>query len=292
VNALKFYIRFPDGRSEELVVDSDRLLIGSGAHCEIRLPIEEAALEHVMIQALPNGNLIAHATATQPPPMINGAPFVQAPLLPGAILSIGQVQIMTAMIEVADDGGLFARGSKKKMSPVSYALAILMIPLAAYLLLFPDDDSEALRPPSDFPQLWDAPVTSCPQQAPAQALAFASDKYTQAAGRRERRPFRVQEGVAAVPLYELASVCFKIGDRPDLARESGDIAQKLRAEVDLDYRTHRVRLEHALSVSDLQMAHKEVRVLLALTEGKQGQYVTWLSNLDRRLQLKFGKKGP
>jgi hypothetical protein len=292
VNALKFFIRFPDGRSEELIVDSDRLLIGSGAHCEIRLPIEEAAVEHVTIQALPNGNLVAHANVMQPAPMINGAPFVQAPLLPGAILSVGQVQIMTAMIEVADDGGLLARGSHKKMSPVSYVLAVLMIPLAAYLLLFPDDDSGGLRPPTDFPQLWDAPVTSCPQNSPAQALAFASDKYTLAAGRRERRPFRVQDGVAAVPLYEQAAVCFKIGDRPDLVKESSDIAQKLRAEVDLDYRTHRVRLEHALSVGDLQMAHKEVRVLLALTEGKQGQYVTWLSNLDRRLQLKFGKKGP
>ena len=43
MSGLEFRIRHPDGRSEELVVDSDRVLIGSGAHCEIRLPAAEAA---------------------------------------------------------------------------------------------------------------------------------------------------------------------------------------------------------------------------------------------------------
>ncbi len=53
-----------------------------------------------------------------------------------------------------------------------------------------------------------------------------------------------------------------------------------------DFRTRRVRLEHALNVEDTANAQKEVRVLLQFTENKSGEYVTWLSNLDRRLKLK------
>jgi hypothetical protein len=47
-----------------------------------------------------------------------------------------------------------------------------------------------------------------------------------------------------------------------------------------------VRLEHALTVEDYVSAQKEVRVLLQFTEGKSGDYVTWLSNLERKLKIK------
>ena len=36
-------------------------------------------------------------------------------------------------------------------------------------------------------------------------------------------------------------------------------------------------------------ARREVRILMQFTEGKQGDYVTWLSNLDRKLKLKLGR---
>jgi hypothetical protein len=164
--------------------------------------------------------------------------------------------------------------------------------LAAYLILADDEEVMAPKPPDKFPQLWEAPITTCPQSSPEQALAVANDKVALAAARRERRPFRVQDGVAAVPLYEVAAACFRLTEQANLAKDAAEAAQTLRTEVGVDYRTHRVRLEHALSVSDWNTAHKETRVLLALTEGKQGEYVTWLSNLDRKLQLKFGRKGP
>lgn len=121
---------------------------------------------------------------------------------------------------------------------------------------------------------------------------MASDKLALASSRRERRPFRVQDGVAAVPLYEAAAACFRVAEQPQQAKDAADAAHTLRTEVGQDYRTHRVRLEHALSVSDWATSHRETRVLLALTEGKQSEYTTWLSNLDRKLQLRFGRKGP
>ena len=79
MSGLEFRIRHPDGRQEQLVVDSDRVLIGSGAHCEIRLPASEAAVEHVLVTFL-GGGVFATARALSPAPTINGSPFTQAPL--------------------------------------------------------------------------------------------------------------------------------------------------------------------------------------------------------------------
>ena len=56
-----------------------------------------------------------------------------------------------------------------------------------------------------------------------------------------------------------------------------------------DYRARQMRLEHALAVKDLATAQKEVKKLLGMLSGQQHAYVTWLSNLDRRIALKLGK---
>ena len=50
ITGLQFQIQQGEGTiPESLVVDSDRVLIGSGAHCEIRLPGDQVAAEHVLI---------------------------------------------------------------------------------------------------------------------------------------------------------------------------------------------------------------------------------------------------
>ena len=111
-----------------------------------------------------------------------------------------------------------------------------------------------------------------------------------ALGRRERRPFHVQDGVKAVPLFETAAACFKAAGEDKAASDTANAAEELRKDVGDDYRTHRMRLEHALSVSDWHTVQVEARVLLAFLDGQQNDYVTWLSNLDRKLQLKYGRK--
>jgi len=106
--------------------------------------------------------------------------------------------------------------------------------------------------------------------------------------KRERRPFHVQDGVSAVPVYELAGACFRAGGDGMSAKLAEDSAQFLRREMNDDFRTRRVRLEHALNTQDYVSAQKEVRTLLQFVEGKQGEWVTWLQNLDRQLKLKVG----
>ena len=285
MRTLKFQIRQHTGHVDQLSMEAERVLIGSGAHCEIRLPVDQARVEHVLIELGPAG-IFARALSFEPPPTINNIPFQQAPLPPGAMLGVGGCQIY---VELTDGVGT-AGGPKKKPSPIMYLAVAIIVPLGLYTILG-DDGAEGgpKASPKQAPELWQAPVSSCPYSG-GQALAFAREKMAVADAKRERRPFHVQDGVQAVPTYEAAAVCFRAGgDAPsgNLAEES---AKFLRRDITDDFRTRRVRLDHALTIEDYVSAQKEVRVLLQFTEGKSGDYVTWLSNLERKLKLKAGTK--
>ena len=100
MRVLKFQTRLPTGQVEQLSIESERVLIGSGAHCEIRLPQAEARVEHVLIELGPAG-VFARALSFEPPPMINNVPFTQAPLPPGAVLGVTGTQIYIEVVEGA-----------------------------------------------------------------------------------------------------------------------------------------------------------------------------------------------
>lgn len=286
MSALKFDIRHADGRVEELRIDGDRALVGSGGHCEIRMPIDQAAVEHILVSTGPGG-VIAEARSFQPPPLVNGAPFSRTQLVPGSILGVGTTQIMVTQMEVA--GAAVATGKEQGMSPMTRVLALIMIPLAAYIILDEEEDDGPAAAPEEVPQLWAEEAPSCPQTGAAQAGSVAEDEYSIALSKHERRPFHIPDGVQAVTRYETAAACFRIAGENDRAQLAARQGAKLRGEVEEDFRTHRVRLEHALSTRNVPLMQKEVRVLLAFTEGRpQTDYRAWLSNLDRRLKVKYG----
>jgi hypothetical protein len=142
------------------------------------------------------------------------------------------------------------------------------------------------------PGLWAAAAPACPQKAADQALALAREKRVLAEGKRERSPFHIQDGVAAVPLFRTAAACYRNAEDGRAANEMEAAAERLKKSLEEEYRAHQMRLEHAIEVKDLRTAQKEVKVLLAMLQGQNNPYVVWLSNLDRRLQLKLGGKGP
>ncbi len=289
---IRFQIRYPTGQVEQINIEHERALIGSGAHCDIRLPLDQAAVEHVLVEVAAGGNVFARALSFEPPPTMNNIPFTQAPLPAETLLGVGQVQIYAQAADVAGGGGVQTQQKKSGTSPLTVIAVLLMIPAAGYLFFVePPADAVASKPPKE-PELWGAPVATCPQPGGEQALALARERRAVADAKRERRPFHVQDGVAAVPLYELAGACFRAGGDVESSNQALASAGALRRELTDDYRTQRVRLEHALSVKDGKSAQRQVRVLLAFTEGKPGDYVTWLSNLDRRLKIRLGSGGP
>ena len=285
---LKFQTRLPTGQVEQLSIESERVLIGSGAHCEIRLPLAEARVEHVLIELGPAG-VFARALSFEPPPTINNVPFTQAPLPPGAMLGVTGTQIYIEVVEGAAGGGLVQQ--KKKSSPLMLIALLLMVPAAGYLFLV-DDEGFGGGPEPTMPQppdLWGPPIAQCPQTDRAAALGFARERMAIADAKRERRPFHVQDGVSAVPTYEMAAACFRAGGDAGSGNLADESANYLRREMTDDFRMRRVRLDHALATEDYVSAQKEVRVLLQFVEGKSGDYVTWLSNLERKLKLKVGE---
>jgi hypothetical protein len=284
MRTLKFQIRLHNGQVDQLSMEAERVLIGSGAHCEIRLPVDQARVEHVLIELGPAG-IFARALNFDPPPTINNIPFQQAPLPPGAMLGVGGCQIY---VEIVEGAAGTAGGPKKKTSPIMFIALAVIVPLGMYTILV-DDPAEGgpKASPKQAPELWQGQVTSCPYTG-GQALAFAREKMAVADAKRERRPFHVQDGVQAVPTYEAASVCFRAGGDASSATLAEESAKFLRRDITDDFRTRRVRLDHALAIEDYVSAQKEVRVLLQFTEGKSGDYVTWLSNLERKLKLKAG----
>ncbi len=288
MSTLKFQIRHPNGHVEHLTVEGERVMIGAGAHCELRLPVDQSALEAVLIQQT-GAAIYAKALSFDPPPTLNNTPFSQAPVQAESVLGVGQMQIYVTLSQDEAGGPAIQTREKAKTSPLTLVLAVLCALAAGYYFLAGDESTDATQQPQKVPDLWDTSPQTCPQSAPEQAIARAHEIQQVADAHRERRPFHVQDGVAAVPLYELAAACYQRGGDQAHATETANASAALKAEMQQDFRTHRVRLEHLLTIKDWASSRREVRVLRAYMDGKTGDYPTWLSNLDRQLKLKVGR---
>jgi hypothetical protein len=288
VQGLQFRVALPNGKIESLTVDSDRVLLGSGAHCEIRLPAEHAAVEHVLL-TFTGGAIHAESRTLDSLPTLNGVEFTTTAIPDGSVIGVGSAQITVSIVSISDNANVIKK-KQEQSSPIVYIAAIVALAVCGPILLFDDDPSVGSARPDDVPALFADALKKCPVGDADQAIVYARDKDFTARGKRERRPFSIEDGVAAVPLFEAAAACYAKGGDDEASTAASDAADELRASVNADYRSHQVRLEHALGVKDLVSAQREVRALLSFTKGLKSQYVTWLGITDRQLQLKLGKK--
>lgn len=282
MSLLKFDIRYPTGHRELTVVEGERALIGSAAHCEVRLPMDQAAYEHLLIE-VSGGTVRAEARAEQPPATINGMRLTTSAVAPDAALGAGNVRIFVAYEADAQDASMPTAKDKNETSPLVRLVALIALPVAGYMLLM-DDVARFTEPPTSAPALFGKLKPSCPQGTPAQALALAEEKLDQAEGRRERMPFAPREGMLAVGLYETAAACFEVGQSSALAKQASQAAESLRDAVSQDFRARSLRLKRLLQTDDLEQARHDVEVLEAMTEDKHGPFVDWLADLSRKLK--------
>jgi hypothetical protein len=280
-------LRKPQGQVETVAIHCNRVLAGSGAHCEVRLPMEHAGVEHVEL-TVADGRIHARARAFDPPPTVNGTPFVQTYLEPGGWIGVGPFQIVATPI-VLEDGAPAVARAKQGIRP-SVAFSALLAAAIVGLGLAKAHGSARPAGPPEAPPLWAAPASSCPQALAPQALALAHQRQVLAETKRERRAFKVGEGGAAVASFETAATCYAAAGAPDDATAMSQAGATLRARVAEEYHAHQVRLEHALLVEDSPSALREVRALRAFTQNVSGPYADWLSDLDRRLQLEAAAK--
>ncbi len=284
MSVLRFQIQHANGKQEVISVEAERALIGSGAHCEIRLPLDQAAGEHVLVQVGAAG-VFVQALHFERPPMIGGVPFTQAPLPPEAVLGLGQTQML---ITIAEDGGdKVTKKKAQKSNPVLMVAMLAGLGFGVFMILnanaAPDNSI-----PEEVPSLWAQPLDACDRSA-AEAVIYAQQQKGIADSRRERRAFHAHDGIEAVPLYQTAAACFKKGGDMQAYQRASDDANKLQKEMEDDYRTHVLRLRHALEVGDKPSTHKEARTLIEMLQGKDGKFVDFLNETDRQMKQALGR---
>jgi len=287
VSLIRFEIRYADGRKEIANVEGERALIGHGAHCDVRLPLDQAANEHVAVEVV--GETVRVQTkAFEPPATVNGLPFTTMPIGPDTPLQLGTTRVFISLGDFGFEGApILARKKKEQISPRTKLLALVGLAAAAYVLMSGDEPHLA-QAPVQAPDLFGAPSAACPQAARDQARAIAVDKHDIAEGKRERSPFVVKEGAQAVSLYETAAACFRQAGDAARASESQRDAEQLRASIVQDFRARRIRLEHLMAIGDYDLARQDVRALRSLTDGKQGAWVNWLAHADQVIKQKAG----
>lgn len=282
---LVFQIRLNTGQMEMLSVDADRVLIGSGAHCDIRLAIDQARIEHIRVDVVPQG-VFATAMSFEPPPTINGVTFTQAPLPPNAIIGVGQTQIQVQLVE--GGGATNLKNPKKKKKPLLW-FGLLMIGAGAVGNMFLDGEGGSALAKLEPPPLWpDQPQNVCPRGTGAMAHNFAYETLTMAESKRERRAFYPQDGVQSVLDFEVSAACFRAAGEANSAAYCDEAARSLRLEMTQDFRKFRERLRYHYTHEEWVSARYDVRNLLAFTDNVQGEYKEFLKNTARDISMRGG----
>jgi hypothetical protein len=289
MDGIRFRIRHPDGRAHELFTETPRVLIGSGSHCELRLPIGEARVEHVVIQSTPAG-WRAVARSLDPVPRLDGVEFTEVPVGGECVIAIGQIRIDVAPFATAG-GDQPVRRDKARRNPRIYLYLALGVACSLALLAAGARTKASATEPNDVPELWSSVAQKCPQTTAEPALALANTRLDLAIAKRERSPFHPEDGVSGVSLYESAEACFRVAGRDTDAVEAAASAERMRGEMIDRFRDHRLRLQRALATEQWGAAERESGILLSFFSSGPNEYVTWLANLRRRLQLRYGSKG-
>ena len=277
---LKLEIKRPDGRFEEMVVHSTRVLVGTGAHCDVRIGGEGAAKVHLVLD-LVAGKLCGEAKHLSPPPYRDGKPFFEGALGTSAELAVAGTRLRVSIVEAPTQE---RRGRTKRLvTSTVLALAVVALPGVVYAALRQEAEPPIGPPPSEVTALFDTTPAGCSASAVDQASSAGATARAVAEQQREQHPFAVADGLAAVRSFDSAATCFGIAGQRSEQAAMASARDGLRTRIEDDYRVHRVRVEHSIEEGDEKTALHEVRVLRRLTAGRHGAYVSWLEMVERRL---------
>jgi hypothetical protein len=285
VVGLRFRVTHPTGRQETLLVDAERALIGSGAHCEVRLDPELAAHEHVHVYTdAGNVYFTTPQYGASRMPTLEGYPMMEGTWSRGQTLAIGNVQFQVEPVDIAAPKAKPPLWSLIVMIPI-VGLSITAIAMAHTPRYYeaPIPDAPALLPPKD--------TAACNNVSPDQRAALAAEKLRIALAKRERSPFSPQDGFEAVLFFETAAACYRGASMAAEAIATDHAADVLRVKLEEDYRVRRVRLEHAYRVHDTPAAKRELAVLIPMTSQHRGPYTEWLAALDRAVTAEIDQRG-
>ena len=282
--SIKFEIRYPNGQRGDVLIEGERAVIGSGAHCDVRLTMDQAAYEQLVVEAVGN-TLRMEAKADQPAATMNGMTFSSGTLPPEAVIEVGGVRLMANLVFDGTQKQNSGPSSKKELSPASLLGLAVMVGALAFLSVW-DGEGKLAPAPTESPSLFGAPPLACPQSDAGQARAYAEEQLEVAESKRERLAFAAKDGVEAVHLYELAAACFRQGNDGAGTREAEAMASGIKESLGREFRTRNLRLSHTLKVEDYELAVSDWRVLHELVADSSGVYAEWLDDVATALEAR------
>ncbi|HEU4580333.1 MAG TPA: hypothetical protein VFS67_18885 [Polyangiaceae bacterium] len=271
MNEMWFEISDAQGRRESVRIEGARASIGSAAHCDVRLPVEDAGPEQVRA-TLEGGELHFQALLAGPAATLDGAALAPGQKRRGSELCIGRVRLF-ARAGAAQRSAPTRAAASRPLWVAALAACLLLAVLALLARRRASGGAPALDPELT---LFSPLAPSCPRPDPLQALAFARQQRDLAETQQERMPFVVEEGLSAVDSFETAAACFSTGGAPALAEQASSAAERLKGALEDELRARRLRLSRMLLVGDRELARADVTWLRALLRGKSGAYVRWL----------------
>jgi hypothetical protein len=277
MKTLTFVVKEP--RRPDVVIDvkADRILLGSGAHCDIRLPLECAAWEHLVI-TIENDRVIARVIPTDSIAFFDGEAKRQTELDPGAVIRIDSVDVeLRSYVD--------REAKAEKQSPLRTAVLLAGLTVAAAgLLVLKNASASGTPPPPPPPDPVGHRATACPEKQGA--LPLAHQKLALARSMRERSRFYPREGAVSFALYQTAALCFTDGQDYARAEQALAEAEDVQREVRDEFHASRVRLERALVRRDGRVALGQVKLQRDILRGnpQADAYVTWLALLQSKLE--------
>jgi hypothetical protein len=280
---LTFAVVEPRKPPHVIEVDLERLLLGSGAHCDIRLPPESAAYEHVTI-VLEGDAIVARVVARDAIAFFDGEARRESPLVAGSSIRIEAVEVI--LRDVRESEKVERRASP--IRPIATAVAVLALLAGVGVLRSASAGGTRSAPP--MPSPFSAAPLTCPEKQGA--LPLARQKLALARSKKERFRFYPRDGVEAVTLYRTATACFDAGSDEANAKTALAESSALALRIEDDLHSSNVSLERAIVRKDGRTALVQVkfqRELLAV-EAEADPYVFWLALLESKLEASVSKE--
>lgn len=269
----------------DAIVDEPHALLGSAAHCDVRLGPDRVAPEQLMFE-LRNGAVFAQLRAIRPQVLLNHAPFHNGRMRDDTVLTIGTLEIRATVEQRFHAAKKNSENGVKPTFVASVALLMVLVVLAVFKLTQKPPRPKA--PPA--PALFADVTPTCPEQEGDAAIPAAFELLAQAESKRERAPFLPEEGLEAVLRFRAAAACFEVAGELAEAKAAQKSANNLQALVERDYHLHQVRLYRAIVSSDFNLLRAETAVLAEYVKNVPGPYGEWLDNLQRDLEVANGEK--
>lgn len=256
------------------------VLIGSGSHCDVRLLPDEAAERQLAIE--PSGkSLRIRSLAREPRFTYQALGFDELVIDDEVRLECGEL-VLT--IELRTLAGVSEDSRAGLLRTIRQTVLLAGLAVGFYFALQPPPSHSSLRRSVTPPALFaEKTQVRCPQQDRSAALALAEEQLVLAESKRERSPFRLHDGVLAVPLYEVAAACFAQAEVAGWSDEAAAAGSQLKQELANTLHTHQVRLDWFLGRKKLEAARTEVLLLRELMRGRSDAYSQWLAAVEREL---------